>query len=195
MSRQATCRIGWAVLAGVGMWTAAFGRAQDAKPPKDRQVPSQPAAEDAKDVKPAPVPAPEDIIKELEKDKPEAPLLMPKEASGNVQSVRREAPSVTPNQKGQPNWPDGYILVDRVGRLVKDGQWWTLAFRSDENRTVRERPIRLLPSRMLESMEVAAARGSRNVLFRVSGEVTEFHSINYLLLRKVLIVRDHGNLE
>jgi hypothetical protein len=44
-------------------------------------------------------------------------------------------------------------------------------------------------------MEYASANGTGDVVFVVSGELTEFHGLNYLLLRKVLIQRDLGNLE
>jgi hypothetical protein len=150
---------------------------------------------DAADVKPAVVPDPEDIIKELEKDRPAAPLVLPKEPRDSRRTVERPRASVTPSQQDRQRLPEGYILVDRVGRLNKEGQWWTFGFQSDQNRTVREPPIRLLPCRMLESMELAASGGTRAVDFKISGQVTEFHGLNYLLLEKVLVVRGHGNLE
>ena len=35
--------------------------------------------------------------------------------------------------------------------------------------------------------------GTRGVVFVVSGEITDYHGSNYLLLRKVLVRRDMGN--
>lgn len=152
-------------------------------------------AKDTKEVKPAAVPDPEDIIRELEKNRPAAPLVLPKQPGNSRRTVERPRPSVTPSQKDRRRLPEGYILVDRVGRLNKEGHWWAFTFQSDQNRTVREPPIRLLPSRMLEGMELAAGGGTRAVDFKISGQVTEFHGLNYLLLEKVLVVRSHGNLE
>jgi len=83
--------------------------------------------------------------------------------------------------------------VDRPGRLVREGDWWTLVFESADGR-VPGQQLLLLPSRQLEIMEQTSRGGARSVVFIVSGEVTEFHGRNYLLLRKVLIRRDLGNL-
>lgn len=179
--------IGVSVL-GVGWGSVLLAQNQAAPTSADQ-------AKAKKDVKPAAVPDPEDIIKELEKDKPATPLVLPQRPGKSRRTVERPKPSVTPSQQDRKRLPEGYILVDRVGRLNKDGQWWAFSFRSDQNRTVREPPIRLLPSRMLESMELASGGGTRPLSFKISGQVTEFHGINYLLLEKVLVVRGHGNLQ
>ncbi len=50
-----------------------------------------------------------------------------------------------------------------------------------------DQPIVLLPNRWLEKMEADSAGGTRSIVFRVSGEVTEYHNSNYLLLRRLLI--------
>ena len=173
-----------------GLIWATVSSAQNQPAPK-----ASPKTKEQKDVKPAAVPDPEDIIRELEKDKPTTPLVLPKQPGDSRRTVERPSRSVTPSQKDRRRLPEGYVLVDRVGRMNKDGQWWAYTFQSDQNRTVREPPIRLLPSRMLESMELASAGGTRAVDFKISGQVTEFHGINYLLLEKVLVVRSHGNLE
>jgi len=89
--------------------------------------------------------------------------------------------------------PDGYRLVDRVGRLQREGEYWTLVFESRSTQTV-EPPIRLLPNRLLEDMEIASAGGTRPLVFIVSGEVTEYHGVNYLLVQKLLIRPSMGNL-
>ncbi len=57
-----------------------------------------------------------------------------------------------------------------------------------------ERPIRLLPDRLLETMEATSVGGTRPMMFTVIGRVTEYRGMNYLLVENVTIKRDHGNL-
>jgi hypothetical protein len=90
--------------------------------------------------------------------------------------------------------PDGYRIVDRPGRLVREAEQWVFSFES-RGRGAVEIPIRLLPNRLLEDMEVFSAAGTKPVVFVVSGEVTEYHSANYLLVQKLLTRPDLGNLE
>ncbi|MFH1418649.1 MAG: hypothetical protein ABII12_10250 [Planctomycetota bacterium] len=90
--------------------------------------------------------------------------------------------------------PDGYRLVDRPGRLAREDQYWVLSFES-RGRGAPELPIRLLPNRLLEDMEVISAGGTKAVVFVISGEVTEYKGVNYLLLQKLLTRPDLGNLE
>jgi hypothetical protein len=92
--------------------------------------------------------------------------------------------------------PPGAMIVDRVGRLVREegGGWWALHFES-EKKVLYEAPIRLLPNRLLEEMEQAQAKGAKaGVKFIVSGEVTEYRGRRYLLIRKMLIKRNFGTL-
>jgi hypothetical protein len=98
-----------------------------------------------------------------------------------------------PDLREEPLRPEGSMVVDRAGRLTRDGEWWTFAFEA-EGRVLRERPLRLLPNRMLEFMETASAGGQTGVVFIISGEVTEYHGANYLLVKKVLVQRDMGNI-
>ena len=93
----------------------------------------------------------------------------------------------------EPLLPEGAYLVDRTGRLVKRGQWWTFVH-EDRGEVVRSRPMRILPFQLLEPLEDASSEGTGDTVFVVCGEVTEVHGVNYLLLRKVLIQRDLGNL-
>jgi len=102
-------------------------------------------------------------------------------------------PEIVSGPEEGPLLPEGTFVVDRPGRLVREGDWWTLVFESADGR-VPGQQLLLLPSRQLEIMEQTSRGGARSVVFIVSGEVTEFHGRNYLLLRKVLIRRDLGNL-
>ncbi|MCK6456462.1 MAG: hypothetical protein L6Q92_08030 [Phycisphaerae bacterium] len=89
--------------------------------------------------------------------------------------------------------PDGYRLVDRPGRLQREGDFWVFAFESRSTQAA-EPPMRLLPNRMLEDMEIASAGGTRSIVFLISGEVTEYHGVNYLLIQKMLVRPNYGNL-
>ena len=62
------------------------------------------------------------------------------------------------------------------------------------SQVVRSRPLRLLPSQLLTTMEQASKSADGSILFVISGEITEYGGINYVLLRKVLIHRRTGNL-
>ena len=87
------------------------------------------------------------------------------------------------------------MIVGRVGRLVyePDEQMWLFAFESDASH-LTEAPIGLLPCQLLEVMEKAIYQSARRVKYRVSGRVTKYQKRNYLLLRKVLLVFERGNI-
>jgi len=99
--------------------------------------------------------------------------------------VAPHVPGVNRLREGQPIW-------NRVGRLIKDqaGTGYLFAFEAD-NTTLQDPPMPLLPCRMLEQMEGAANSNAGNpVKFKVSGQVTEYHGKNYLLINFMQTVRD-----
>ena len=89
--------------------------------------------------------------------------------------------------------PDGYRIVDRPGRLQREGDYWVFALESRSTKVV-EAPLRLLPNRALEDMEITSAGGTQPLVFLVSGEITEYHGINYLIVQKMLVRPSLGNL-
>ena len=95
-------------------------------------------------------------------------------------------PAVNRLREGQPIW-------NRVGRLVKDdaGHGYMFAFDAD-GKAMQDPPMALLPCRMLEQMEAASDLGTKPVKFRVSGQVTEYHSKNYLLVNFQQTVKELG---
>lgn len=103
------------------------------------------------------------------------------------------ANELQPRSAGTGLMPEHAMLVDRVGRVVPGERWWTLVF---ENRgeQAADRPIRLLPSRLLETAISLSKGGTQCTVFLVSGEVTTYENSNYLLLRKVLVRRQIGNI-
>lgn len=135
-------------------------------------------------------PDPEEIIQRLQGDRlPNVPIPPARDEQGSEEYFE----PVSPSEELEPLLPEGAYLVDRAGRLVKRENWWTFVH-EDQGRVVRSRPLRVLPSQLLETMEYASAEGTGDIVFLVSGEITEFHGRNYLLLRKVLIRRPMGNL-
>jgi len=184
-------------LAGMVLLGAAGARAQD-KPAQEAAP-----AEEAGRVEPGPEagepaspgqPDPEEIISRLREERtPNVPVPPVREEADQDEGDAQFFQQVSPNVELEPLLPEGAYLVDRSGRLVKQGRWWTFVY-EDRGEVVRSRPMRVLPSQLLETMEYASQDGTGDMIFVVSGEITEFHGVNYLLLRKVLIQRDLGNL-
>ncbi len=164
--------------------------------PPPAQPPSDESARDSAPVERAPEPTADEVLKMLTpKEGTPRPLVRPTLPGRPVRTM--PAPEALPKNAVVPVeqrlLPDGYRLVDRIGRLQREGEYWTLAFESRSTQKV-EPPIRLLPNRLLEDMEIASAGGTRPVVFIVSGEVTEYHGVNYLLVQKLLIRPSLGNL-
>lgn len=152
------------------------------------------AAEPAPTTQPTP-PSAEQVLKEvLDNHQPVQPLL-PAEPGRPVKGVVSTRPvnPVVAEQERQDLLPDGYP-IKRTGRLVYDGTWWTLAVEGTGQTIEPEKPLRILPNRLLETMEATSVGGSRPMLFSVTGQVTEYRGTNYLLVLNVMIKRDQGNL-
>lgn len=164
---------------------------QPAKPsvaPPATRTPAPASADPA--VRTPPQVSPEDLLKEFQKDRPRA-VPIPPSGSPDEEVVESTAPAST---GGGRRLPDGFFVVDRVGRVTRDGEWWIFVFEG-YNDTHPEPPMKLLPNRLLERMVIESEGATSSAVFVVSGEVTEFKSENYLLLRKLLLRRNLGNLE
>jgi len=151
------------------------------------------AETDATATAPAGDPRPEEIIKQLLERKPRRAVPLRQ----NVPAVaQQEPPPVRPDGEARVEqvWPEETLVVDQPGRIVPSEQWWMFAF-EDKGHQASRRPVRLLPNRMLENAIALAGDESMGVVLTVSGELTEYHGTNYLLLRKVLVQRDWGNLK
>jgi hypothetical protein len=55
---------------------------------------------------------------------------------------------------------------------------------------MQDPPMIILPNLKLEMMEQALQGSNRDLKFHVTGMVTEYHSRNYLLLERVVVVPD-----
>lgn len=155
---------------------------------------------DAKDADPQPrrEPTASEILRALTRDSqaPAKPVTRPTRP-GQTRRNTVSPSALPPNAIGQPRaklLPDGYRLVDRPGRMTREGDQWTFSFEGRGTGTP-ELPIRLLPNRLLEDMENFSAGGTKPVVFIVSGEVTEYHGVNYLLIQKLLTRPNLGNLQ
>jgi hypothetical protein len=174
-------------------------QAQETPPPDDQagaakadQPPATSApADDQSDARSPRQPSVEAVLEEFQKQRPKAEPLLPSTGADEA-----SIPATTESAAGAAHmrFPDGYFLVDRTGRLVRDGSWWVFVFVSDNNPDQSpDPPMKLLPNRMLERMVRESQDGTETVYFIVSGEVTDFMGENYLLLRKLLRKRDLGN--
>lgn len=108
--------------------------------------------------------------------KPNAPPVY--DATGGPNAVAPGAPQ-TPLRR------EGTLLIDRLGRLVRSDGRSEFAFSADGS-TMADPPMVLLPNVTLTLMEDAADAAGQEVLFRVSGTVTEYRGRNYLLLDKAV---------
>lgn len=165
-------------------------------PPPPTQAADQPGAEaaDAEPHTPG-LPSAEDVIRQFQQQRPTATPLLPTGPEGETIERGRgdELGDSTDPRMAKTRLPEGYMLVDRVGRLSAQGEWWVLTFESDSD-SYPEPPMKLLPNRLLERMVRESQGGSEPIVFILTGEITDFRGENYLLVRKVLRKREMGNL-
>ncbi len=133
----------------------------------------------------------EEMLDQLLKPTGDAP---PAQPATDVQSGGIDATSgaaVAPDAPTVTVMREGTDIVNRVGRLTRsaDGQQWEFTFESD-GRTMLDPPLIVLPNLTLMRMESAITGTSRDLRFRITGEVTEYRGRNYILLRKQMVVSD-----
>jgi len=169
--------------------------AQD--PPSD-EVTTKPSEsndlEPAKDPEPRREPSYAEILRELQKESRKEGKAVVRPGIEGV--APREVEQPPGNAIAPPEGkllPDGSRLVDRPGRLTRDGEAFTFSFES-RGQGAPERPMHLLPNRLLEDMEMFSENGTKPMVFVVSGEVTEYRGMNYLLIQKLLVRPETGNL-
>ena len=128
----------------------------------------------------------DEVFEALSQERPRQEILPPKDPTPGDRPVG--APSA-----GHPAIPDGFPLINRPGRIVRDGLLWTFVFESDHP-DHPEPPMKLLPNLNVELMVTAAERDSGGLVFVVSGEVTAFGAENFLLARVAMRRIALGNL-
>jgi hypothetical protein len=110
-------------------------------------------------------------------------------ANAGAVDVTSGTGAVAPNAPAVTVMRERSFIVDRTGRLVRsdDGQQWEFRFEAD-GKALRDPPVIVLPNLTLMSMENEVGSTSRELRFRITGEVTEYRGRNYVLLRKAIVV-------
>ncbi len=125
--------------------------------------------------------------------KPAPSASRPLTAAGGPAAIDKSSGSgaVPPDAPAVTVLREGSYIVDRVGRLTytKDGSQPEFTFESD-GKTLKDPPMIILANLKLVAMEGAVGAANRDLRFRVTGMVTEYHGRNYLLLEKVVVVQD-----
>ncbi len=89
--------------------------------------------------------------------------------------------------------PDGSPLIDRPGRVLREGSGWV--FVPETDRPDRPEPtLRLLPNQGTESITKTPGADAADMVFVLSGEITQFQGENYLLPRAVVRRMSTDNL-
>jgi len=128
----------------------------------------------------------EDVLAKLQTQQPDQSVIP--HPSGDSPAASRRAPA-----DARALILDGSPIVNRPGRLVRDGSWWTMVFESDR-REGAEPPMRLLPNQALDLMVRTSQRSAPGPVFIISGEATLYGGDNYLMTRSVTQRLDLGNL-
>lgn len=171
----------------------------DTPPPAQPEAPTTQPATTTDEIEPPREPSASDILKELTRpeDSPPKPVILPSQPGQTIRNKEVDPSAIPPNAVAPiapKRHPDGYRIVDRPGRLAREGDYYVFSFES-RSRGEPELPIRLLPNRLLEDMEIVTAGGTKPVVFVISGELTEYHGVNYLLVQKLLTRPELGNLK
>ncbi len=167
-----------------------------APPPKPAMPPAAPMSKPVPHSRPASAPASRpgatsgDVFQALLRDKPVRPLAPPTRPADPIAPAPSVAPQVTRAVEQTFDADQRRMIVDRVVRLLPAGvgKWKEARFEADN--TLLEPPLRLIPCRTLERTEGKAEAGRAK--FKVSGLVTRYKGRQYLLLRKIVPVRDLG---
>jgi len=137
-----------------------------------------------------------DILDRMRSNRRESQPILPVRPGVTREQRVNAAPGAVPGNAVAPVnrklRPDGSRLVDRAGRLTHSGDYLTFTFESRSEGT-EELPLRLLPNRLLEDMELISESGRKPIVFVVSGQVTEYRGVNYLLVEKLLQRAELGN--
>lgn len=177
----------------------AQSRSDEAGNDKADQKSSTSSRNDAKSDDPEPrrTPSASDILKELQKESRREAKVITRATrfGGQRRRVHANVPRGNAIQPAEAKLlPDGSRIVDRPGRLTREGDYFTFSFES-RGQGAPELPMRLLPNRLLEDMEVFSSGGAEPIVFVVSGEITEYRGVNYLLIQKLLVRPSLGNLK
>lgn len=117
--------------------------------------------------KPAPESNPaEELLKSLQRRRSAGPVIPP-----------AGVPNMEALKPKKALWPEGHVVVERLGVLRQDGAWWRFNWTDAPD----EPSVRLLPNATLEEMIRTGGSGEVLATLMVSGEMTVFEHENYLL--------------
>ncbi len=161
------------------------------KPRPTTRPTTAPTEQTAPDSQPADATDTGTLIDLMRQDEPGKPIL----EAGQPAHDMSQTPSVAPVDAAPIASARPGLIVDRVVRVVPDGDsgWWLANFEADNN--LREPPLRLLPCRL--TARVQASERKRDWRdppgrYRATGEVTRYKGRRYLLPRKLIPIRDMG---
>jgi hypothetical protein len=137
-----------------------------------------------------PLPA-EELLDNMLKTPPAAGQPLQPEIDKRTEGPAAGTGAVAPSAPQVALIREGSILPPRVGRLTRsaDGKDMEFTFEADA-KNMKDPPMVLLPNSYLAAMEDAVSGASRDLRFKVSGMITEYHGRNYLLLQTVEIPSD-----
>ncbi|MBI5722717.1 MAG: hypothetical protein HZA50_02075 [Planctomycetes bacterium] len=156
-------------------------------PPAAPAAQTQPAEED-----PA---SPDEIIKRMLKDRPGQPVIAPSpntvDTPERITQPRPITDLIAQTQPEEENIQHGKasMVVDRVTRILPHKLEGWLQGRFESDNTFQDPPMLLLPCLMLERIDAKFERGAK---LKVTGEITTYKGVKYLLVRKVLPERNMG---
>lgn len=152
-------------------------------PPAASQPASQPAGQTVSPRNPTQARILEELLRDAEQSRP-TPILSAPDAGHGA-----SAPAL---EEGTSLLPDGYPVVERPGRLVRNGN--RVEFHFDSGGPAADAPsvMEFNKNRWLEAMETEAEAGVTE--FVISAEVTRYRGQNYLNLLKYRRQVSHGNL-
>ncbi len=125
------------------------------------------------------------LLREKEATTPLLPV-MPHNRIGARANGNRAATA-----RGEVRLPEGVMLVQRTGRLVRDGDSSYFEFDAlGSNRALQR--MKILPNQLLEQMERKMELGAKT--FKISAQTTLYGGENYLLLKNETAIMSGGNL-
>ena len=131
----------------------------------------------------------EQVLQDLLEEKSPGPMIITDNISDEVRVPSVEP--VDPKTKPPLTVREGDVVINRMGRLVKDAKGTLLFVYESDAANLSEPPLILLPCMKLEQMELEVSK-KPNAKFTVTGEVTVYRGKGYLLLRKAMLHRDLG---
>jgi hypothetical protein len=125
----------------------------------------------------------------LQPSSPDAPRQLDPSTNAGATDATSGPGAVAPGAPPVTVLRERSFIVDRTGRLARgeDGQQWEFRFDAD-GQSLQDPPVLVLPNLTLMAMENQVAATSRDLRFRITGEVTEYRGRNYVLLRKAVVL-------